>query len=294
LPRIAHIINPVDVSVEDEFYKIQALTFSSILAARKFSFEPNSISLGSTQFDLDTLIMPDGFSKLTSLKKSILDINPKLRGKKLPLIADIFSKFSELPDSDFYIYTNADIGLMPYFYNTIIGYLDQGHDAIVINRRRVSRKHLDKPNLNLIYSDIGNSHPGFDCFIFKKELLNQFYLGNICVGIPFVEVTLIHNIFALASNPLFVPDAHLTFHIGKEVMPKRDKYYYHQNRTEFFTKIYPVLKPHFKLEKFPYSALPFYKRALKWMLNPSLFTANYFKLEGEHLFNELRWRILQK
>lgn len=284
----------MDVSIEDEFYTSQMLTFSSMVAARDFSKEASSIFLGSTQFDSDTFLLPDGFRSLTSLTKSISDINPKLVEKKLPLIAEIFSKFVELPESDFYIYTNADIGLMPFFYNTVIDYLNQGHDAIVINRRRISKKHLKQANLNIIYADLGKSHPGFDCFIFKKELLNQFVLGNICIGIPFIEVTLVHNIVAFAKNPLFIPDAHLTFHIGMEVMPKRNKSYYQQNRIEFFTKIQPILKPYFKLKKFPYGALSLPQRAVKWVLNPSLFSRTYLRLEGENLLNEIRWRILQR
>ena len=70
---------------------------------------------------------------------------------------------------------------------------------------------------------------------------------------------------------------------------------------EFFEKIYPQLKPHFDLKKFPYGALPLPKRAIKWMLNPSIFTKNYLNLEGQNIFrkikanlDEIRWRILQK
>ncbi|MCF8429872.1 MAG: hypothetical protein K9G64_07040, partial [Bacteroidia bacterium] len=220
---------------------------------------------------------------------------------KLPFIKDIFEKFNGVEDVDFLIYTNVDIALMPYFYSAVIAYIHAGHDAIIINRRRLN-KHYSSPNdLQLMYADLGKSHPGFDCFIFKKEMLSQFILGNICVGVPFLEATLVHNIVSFAKNPLFVADKHLTFHIGMEVMPKPFKPYYLHNRVEFFKNIYPKLKPFFKLQKFPYAELPLYKRAIKWMLNPSIFTLNYIDLERKNIFektitilNEIRWRILQR
>lgn len=204
-------------------------------------------------------------------------------------------------DSEYCIYTNMDIVLMPYFYDSVLDLIKQGHDAIVINRRRLSGGYNSIEELPQMYADMGRSHPGFDCFVFRKELLAQFILEDICIGIPFVEVALIHNIFSFAQAPLFVPDKHLTFHIGMEVMPTRDSAYYRHNREVFFSSIYPRLKPYFTLSKFPYAALPMYKRAMKWALNPSLFTLNYIRLENKNLLqkgklflNELRWRILQK
>jgi hypothetical protein len=153
----------------------------------------------------------------------------------------------------------------------------------------------------LMYADLGKSHPGFDCFVIKTELLNKFILGNICVGISFLEAALVHNIFSFAKNPLYIPDAHLTFHIGMDVLVPRNNDFYKHNRTEFFDNIYPKLKPHFELKKFPYGTLPFPKRAIKWMLNPSIFTRNYLNLEGKNTWqkikarlDEVRWRILQK
>jgi hypothetical protein len=231
----------------------------------------------------------------------VTDVNRNLIGKKLPLIADILLKLKEVPDSDYYIYTNSDIALMPYFYNVVHQYVLNGHDAIVINRRRLSKKYADTSNLEMMYADIGMSHPGFDCFVIKSDLLDKLVLGNICVGIPFVEVALIHNLFSFAHKPLFLPDKHLTFHIGLDVMPKRNKDYYWHNRKEYFGNIEPVLKPYFSIRKFPYAMLPIYKRALKWILNPGLFTKNYFELEGKNtlekvkfFLDEIRWKILQK
>ena len=299
--KIAHIINPVKVTESSDLYNAQPITFKSMIDAKKYAANNIQIILYTTQFKEDREIIPTGFKILSNLTKSILDINPNFKGKKLPLIKDIFEKFNEVEDVDYLIYTNVDIALMPYFYDLVFDYINDGHDAIIINRRRLSKYYSSPNELHLMYADLGKSHPGFDCFIFKKDLLNQMVLGNICVGIPFLEATLVHNLVAFAKKPLFVPDKHLTFHVGMEVMPKFHKPYYFHNRMDFFENIYPKLKPFFTLQKFPYAALPIYKRAIKWILNPSIFTLNYIDLESKNmlektkvLLNEIRWRILQR
>lgn len=279
----------------------QPITFESILAAKKFSKHNKKITLCTTQFEEDKSLIPDGFLQLSNLKQSVLDINSELKTRKLPLIKDILNKIKEIDSCDYCIYSNVDIALMPHFYDTVFEYLGQGHDAIVINRRRLSNNYMKVEELPLMYAELGKSHPGFDCFVFKKSLLDSFVLDSICVGISFLEVTLVHNIFSFAQKPLYVPDAHLTFHIGMDVLVSRKNNFYKHNRTVFFKKIYPQLKPYFLLKKFPYGTLNFPNRMIKWGLNPSLFIRNYFSLEKKNAFqivkvylDEIRWRILQR
>lgn len=299
--NIAHIINPVNTPEGTELFTAQPITFESMLKARNFSRYPKNIQLVTTQFEEDRVIIPDGFQLLSNLERSVLDVNPQLNGKKLPLVGDILRKTKEIERADYLIFTNMDIALMPAFYDAVFAYIEQGHDAVVINRRRLSHHYSKMEDLPLMYADLGRSHPGFDCFVFKRELLDQLILDEICVGISFLEVTLLHNLFAFAENPLYVPDTHLTFHIGMEVLVPRNNLFYKHNRNVFFQKIYPQLQPFFELKKFPYGKLPFPKRSLKWMLNPGIFTRNYLRLEGQHVFrkiksrlDEIRWRILQR
>lgn len=299
--HVVHIINPVKVSEKSDLHYAQPITFESMIRARKYSKYAGKVKLVCTHFEEDRSIVPAEFQSLSNLSRSVLDVNPKLKQRKLPLIADILGKLDEVDDFSYLIFTNMDIALMPYFYDTVFSYIEKGHDAIVINRRRISGEYRTIDQLPLMYADMGKSHPGFDCFVIKKELLQEFVLGDICVGISFLEATLVHNIFSFATNPLFVPDAHLTFHIGMDVLVPRTNDFYKHNRKEFFENIEPKLKPYFDLKKFPYGSLPFPKRALKWMLNPSIFTRNYVKMEGKNLWykskaqlDEMRWRILQK
>lgn len=299
--RVAHIINPVKVNEKSDLHYAQPITFETMLRAEQQSIYKDQIDFYTTQYEEDKEIIPSEFHILSNLSNSVLDVNPTLKNRKLPLIGSIFEKRNEISAVDYIIYTNMDIALMPYFYDTLFAYLEKGHDAVVINRRRLSDKFKKVADIPLMYADMGKSHPGFDCFVIKTELLDQFVFENICVGISFLEATLVHNIFSFAKNPLFIPDAHLTFHIGMDVLVSRNNDFYRHNRKEFFDKIYPQLKPHFELKKFPYGTLPMPNRAIKWLLNPSLFTRNYLNLEGKNFWqkmkirlDEIRWRILQK
>ncbi len=268
--------------------------------ARNFSSFKDNIILCTTQYEEDLSIIPDYFKILSNLERSVLNVNSNLKGRKLPLIKDILEKLKET-DADYYIYTNVDISLMPQFYDALYNYISQGHDAIVINRRRLNKQYNSIKDLPLMYSDLGKSHPGFDCFIFHKDLLNKVVLRDICIGVPFVEATLVHNLFSFANKPILIADAHLTFHIGMDVLEFKNDLFYDHNRKEFFKKIQPEIKQHYSIKKFPYVELPFYKRMLKWVLNPSLFTLNYLDLESKNtlqkikiFLDEIRWRILQR
>lgn len=277
----------------------QPITLESMRQARLFAGPDSDIKFYVTHFEDENLELPSEFSSLSYLTRSVLDLNHNLLGRQLPLIGDLFSKTEEMDEFDYLLFSNMDIGLMPSFYLSVQHYIQQGHDAIVINRRRLSKKYTSVNQLPEIYADLGLSHPGFDCFVIKKDLLPKFILDTICVGIPFLEASLVHNIIAFSTNPKWVTDAHLTFHIGLDVLSEKrlkDPFYWH-NRQVFFEKIYPKLKPHLKLENYPYALLPWHKRAMNWILNPSLFTKDLGELETRSFrtyLNECRWRFLQR
>ena len=272
-----------------------------MFCAKENTLSNYKVDLYTIQYEEDKEIIPKYFTVLPNLKRSILDIDFNLKNRKLPLIGDIIQSLYYNSTADYFIYTNADIGLMPHFYNYIAQKIEAGYDAVVVNRRRLLAEYTKVEELPLIYADLGASHPGFDCFVFKRELVEKMVLADICVGISFIGVALMHNVFSFAEKPLFVPDAHLTFHIGTDVLVPRNNAFYQHNKNEFFNKVYTQLKPHISINKFPYAALPLHKRALKWMLNPSLFTKTYIELEGKSFYQKcktrldgMRWRILQK
>lgn len=292
---LAHIINPVKAKEGSELFIAQPIVFEAIKKARNFT-ENIDVKLFSAQFTEDREIIPEFFQKTNDLENNI-----QINGfKKLPLIKDILSRLYENSNADYFIYTNADIIVLPQFYEVITKIIEQGYDAFIINRRRIPKIYNHVNDLSFIYSDIGRSHPGFDCFIFRRELFPKFSLGEICVGIPFVEATLMHNLFAHAEKCKLFDYLHLTTHIGMDVMPKRDGEYYNHNRKEF-EKIKKELLPLLNVKKMPYAEYSFPQRIFKKALNPAVFTMMNLKLEtktvGEKIrfvWNELRFRLLKK
>ena len=300
--KIAHIVNPVKVAKNNQLFPVQVITFESMkLAKTQTNITDLELIQCCTCYDEDKEVIPPYFQKLSNLTRSVSDINSELEGRKLPLIKDILSKTTEIENVDYIIYTNVDIALMPFFYKAVYEYIMEGHDFIAINRRRLENKYTSVNELTKMYAELGKSHPGFDCFIFKQSLLEKLHLDGICVGVPFLEVSLLHNLLAFSNNPKIIFDKHLSFHIGMNVLGfKKDEYYFH-NRASYFNIIYPKIKSKFNLNKFPYSEKPFLKRMICWMLNPSIFTVDYLNLEGKNslqkiklTLDEIRWRILQR
>ncbi len=293
--KLAHLINPAEFPSNSALQFAQKVTFKCIVRAANEAKEVK-LELLTTQFEEDEKVVPLHFRKLSNLRLHTGAINSDLSKRKLPFLKEILNKAKALREADYLIYSNIDIALMPYFYQEVQRQLESGHDALVINRRRISDTYSSLSELPAMYADIGYSHPGFDCFIFKRELIDQFELGNICVGVPFSGVSLLHNVLAFSNNPKVIMDKHLTFHLGTDVLNfRRDEYYWH-NRKEYFEKVKPKLQPYLELKKFPYADLPRFKRSVKWMLNPSLATKDLVRFELKNFKQRLknwRWDILQ-
>tara|TARA_B110000503_G_scaffold134370_1_gene213246 strand:- start:2063 stop:2971 length:909 start_codon:yes stop_codon:yes gene_type:complete len=302
LLKVVHIINPVNVAKNNQLFAAQLITFESMrVAISQAKISDFEIIQCCTQYPEDVEIVPSYFHKLSNLTRSVSDINSELKVRKLPLIKDILSKTTEIEKIDFIIYTNVDIALMPFFYKAVYEYIMEGHDFIAINRRRLENKYTSVNELTKMYAELGKSHPGFDCFIFKQSLLKKLHLDGICVGVPFLEVSLLHNLLAVAEKPKIIFDKHLSFHIGMNVLGFNKDSYYQHNKSIYFNKIYPNIKSKFDLNKFPYSEKSFLNRMMSWMLNPSIFTVDYLNLEGKSSLqkvklklDEIRWRILQR
>ncbi len=294
---IAHIVNPVKVKESSDLFVAQPITFESMRIAKELA-KNTSVELFTTQYEEDLDIIPEYFTKTTNLKHSVLDIASFSKERKLPLLKDILSTVYENSDAEYLIYTNVDITVLPNFYAAVASIIDKGHDAFMINRRRIPKIYSKPDELPLIWAEIGKSHPGFDCFVFHRNLYPKFELGNICVGVPFIEAAFAHNLYAFASSFKLFDNLHLTVHIGMKVMGQFDKDYYWHNRNEF-NKLVKLLKPHLKAGALPYSDDGFLKRTFKRGLNPSIFTKLALELEtkgftdkAEYLLQELRFKLL--
>lgn len=272
---ILHFINPYRAQ-DTKLQRIHEITCDSIEHAQEH-YEGNlEIQVGVVQHVRDQVDVRKKWLKLPDLRRTVLNVGEFETSKPFPLIHDIV-KSALAHYADFYIYTNMDIGLQPHFYQFVSDQIDNGVDALIINRRRIEDLFINKSLLE-ITAEKGKSHPGFDCFVFSREIALKMKLGEICVGIPFIGVAMAHNLFAFARKPVLYDKEFLTFHIGMEIFPPRNQELYWHNRRIFFKVLAPQLWDHFELKKFPYySKIPFYQ-LFKWVFNPSLFTLFYLRL----------------
>ena len=320
--KIAHIINPVKVSPDSDLFIAQPITFESMRISRERALEkfnhptnmlqassdssnspfqdslnpslPNSetelfekealeIELLSVSFPEDHEIIPDYFRKLPNLTRSVADVGAFQTLRKFPLIRDILTTAYENSTADFLIYTNVDIGLYPDFYSEVVRIIGEGHDAFIINRRRIPAVYAKPEDLPEIWESPGKKHPGFDCFVFKRELVPKFELENVCVGIVFIGILTAHNLFAFGKNFKLFDKEHLTFHLGMEIFKARPGEYMDHNKREFrkaIRKLIPSLEP----RKLPYYHWFWPVRLIRWGLQPSIPIKVALELEWRKLF----------
>lgn len=231
--KISHIINPFNVDAASDLYTAQPVTFKTMNTAREFAEGKISVKLYSAHFPEDKDFVPDYFIKTRDMTRSILDINSFKKKKKLPLIKEILDKLYESSDAEYFIYTNSDIALQPYFYVTIKNIIGREYDAFTINRRTISKEYkIDQ--LMSMYADIGEPHPGHDCFVFKRSLYPRFNLGAACIGADWIGRVLITNLICHSEIFKVFKDMHLTFHIGDDRSWKAPIYndYDNHNKNE--------------------------------------------------------------
>jgi hypothetical protein len=214
--KIAHIINPVIVSAASDLLIAQPITFASMGAARDAAAGELEVELLTAQFAEDRPLVPRDFIATADLDRSILDFGSFGKRRKLPLIADILDRLQAASQADYYIYTNVDIAVMPYFYRAVARLLQSGLDALVINRRTISTLHTSPEQLDLMYAELGESHPGRDCFVWRRQATPHFVCGHTCIGTGGIGRVLQLNLAATAQRFHEYGDLHLTFHLGDE------------------------------------------------------------------------------
>jgi len=179
------------------------------------------VKLYSAQYKEDRVAVPAGFIMTPDLKESVLDYGKFNIPRKLPILDDIIRRLHHYSNEDYLIYTNADIALMPNFYQEVARYIDDGHDAIEITRRTIPSTYSDVSQIKKMFKLKGKKHPGHDCFVFHASLFQRmFELAKVCIGAPAVGKCMLLNLRCFAKKFIRVTDRHLTFHIGDENIEK--------------------------------------------------------------------------
>ncbi|MEP2934939.1 MAG: hypothetical protein ABJM06_04425 [Gilvibacter sp.] len=233
---INHIINPVKVTERSDLFVAQPITFESMRVAKEQRSDSVGVSLCTTQYAEDRSIIPQEFIKTKDLKRSMQNIRGRQFERKLPFIKDILKRaYKQSKKGDYIVYSNVDIALQPHFYEWVAGQIKAGKDAFVINRRTISARYTSADQLPEMYLEEGEKHPGYDCFVFKRELYKKMVLGDICVGAVYIGLVLFLNMKLFANNFHEFGEEYLTFHVGNDQVwrnPENDPYASH-NKQEF-------------------------------------------------------------
>ena len=258
--KLLHIVNPVKIGPQSDLFKAQPITFESMRRAAEYNKEVQ-VELLSTQYPEDEEIIPEYFTNTGNMNRSVLDVGSFELQRKLPILRDILQKAHASGHSgDYIVYTNSDIGLMPYFYEFVANKINSGLDAFVINRRTISADHSIEDFVS-IYADPGVKHPGFDCFIFPWDAFEKYELGEVCIGVSKIGITLLINLIAHANRFELFTDEHLTFHLGEDRAwqnPKLNDYFQHNvlHAWDVYQKLcsekpelleYPLMRKHYDL-----------------------------------------------
>lgn len=263
----SHIINAVSKEENPALFAVQEKTGVSFDYARK-EFA-NGISA-----EVIAVVHPEFQGRvpfadmIVHLTRTVTDVHSFREKRELPIVSDILDKGIESSANDYVIFSNADIMLTPWFYNVVAYYLGKGHDALVINRRRIPSRLTEAP-YEVMLANAGKQHIGFDCFVFKKSLYQKFFKTGICIGIPMAGNDLFYNIFTHAENPKLLANQHLTFHLGIDLVKKWGSSEYCSYNMREFKKLLRDLKPHMQIAKFPGAGLGFFKRHFRWLMNPT-------------------------
>jgi len=281
MTRIAHIINLFQPPENSDLRLAQEVTVASMIRAKNECKNSSKIQLLSAQTEEDRKIVPPGFIATKSLTRDVSNLATFDGEMRLPILTDILDRAYDDSDAEYIIYSNVDIGVQPQFYDAVIAFIKEGHDAFMINRRRIPEKFNSVEELDKMYSEHGKKHPGFDCFVFKRELYAKFSLAEVCIGVPFVEITLSQNLFCFAEKPKVFQDEHLTFHIGMEIFKGRaPKEYFNYNQVQFWeamTDIWPKLDT----RKWTNGGWWFPFRIIYWGLHPCFPIRLALKLESK-------------
>lgn len=234
--EFAHIINPFPADPAGEQGVAQPITLASMADASEFPAAGVRAALFAVQTAGEPAVgLPPGFSRLPTIEETIADRKSFKVPRRLPLLRDILDRLYETGRGDLLVYTNADIGLQPYFYPALAALADRGYDAFIVNRRTISADYRSAEELPLIWAEIGTPHPGYDCFVFRREYYPDFILGEVCIGAAWVGRALLANMAARAKAFKEFRDLHLTFHIGDSQAWRSDELrdYQDHNRTEY-------------------------------------------------------------
>ncbi|GAB4534210.1 MAG: hypothetical protein Tsb0014_20240 [Pleurocapsa sp.] len=243
MSKIAHIINVTEINESKKasyLHIAQPVTMKSMVIAQQMAQDVVDVDLVAVKHKNENVVCPPEFSWAEDLENYAYDYIESLRNtsnkKPLPRLTDILNSLYKSSDAEYFIYTNLDIGLYPQFYLKIKEIIELGYDAFAINRRDLPTEYdgilLDDNKIEMIFTLKGLTHPGIDCFVFKREIVPRLNLNNVYIGFPPVGQVLKHQIEINSQNFIWLKNQILTFHLGQEQGWNRGGIYQEENRNQ--------------------------------------------------------------
>ncbi len=211
---VAHIVKPMAAAPETEHGIAQPITFETMRRAKQAAAGTVDVQHFATFYRKDLSAVPADFTKTEPLERSVCDLRQFRISRPLPLLRDVLDRLYQSSQAEYFIYTNVDIALMPDFYLRVADSISQGYDAFTINRRSIASHYHSVDQIPQMQADEGAPHPGYDCFVFRRDAYPSYLLGDVCLGSGHVDLPLVCSMIAYAKKFIDVTDAHLTYHIG--------------------------------------------------------------------------------
>lgn len=212
--RIAHIVKPMAAKPGSEHAIAQPITLETMRRAKAAAKDVVEVEHWATGFPDEQSVIPSDFQATTPLRRSACDIGTFRIPRPLPVFRDVLERLYDASQAEYFIYTNVDIGLQPHFYTEVARLIGSGYDAFTINRRTLPNHYSSTEQIPAMYAELGKPHPGYDCFVFRRDAYTSFILGDVCLGCGHVDLPLVCSMIAAARKFCDITDAHLTFHIG--------------------------------------------------------------------------------
>ncbi|HBE71614.1 MAG TPA: hypothetical protein DDW52_26015 [Planctomycetaceae bacterium] len=217
--NIIHLINTFHPREGSDLVRALPVTIASMLRARQEAEAAGiSVELRAAAFEHELDTVPDGFVATDPLMRDCRSV-PELESfPPLPFHRDLLERLTASTDGeDLLVYTNSDIGVQPHFYQHIKEVASHGHDAFTINRRTIANHYTGPDDLEAMYTDKGEPHPGADCFVLRRHVTDAFALCDVIVGVSMFDKMLLWNMAAYSKHFRMFPDRLLTFHIGNDM-----------------------------------------------------------------------------
>ncbi len=213
--RFLHLVNPYSCGAGSEADRTQRLTFATMSQARELAEDRVAVAVRAVCFPEEERYARQFFEDVRFLNRSVLDVAQFRVPRKLPLLFDVLAAAAAGP-ADYCIFTNVDICLVPWFYQFVAALVDLGFDAVTVNRRTLRHYSWEQGLGPLHLVEMGELHPGFDCFIFAADLVRQLQRTDSCIGAGWVMRSLLYNLVAASRNMLMLTDCHATYHLGRD------------------------------------------------------------------------------